>query len=138
MTKKFQPDDLIELLTQFQIQLDKVEKLMNESMRPLICKESPLDEQGIQQALEILERWAELYSYGLSKAPENIYKNGKKWLYEAHKRLAISSAILEKIDIKSEKILAQNRIDKAKYLQKNIARIERIIAPVIEQIKLKS
>ena len=137
MDNEIQPENTNELLVKFHNQLDVVENLMNDSIRPLISRESPLDEQGIRQALETLERWAELYRNGL-KASENVEKNGAEWLYEAHKRLTLTAEVLKKIDIKSEKLATKDRIDKAKYLQRNIVKIEHIIAPVIEHIKIKS
>lgn len=126
-------DDTTDLLGRFQKQLDKVEHLMNASMRPLISQKSPLSDKGVRQALETLERWAELYRNGL-KAAGNISQRGAEWLYEAHQRLGLTAEVLQRLDIKSERLATKTRADKAKYILKNIHKIEHIITPIVDQL----
>ncbi len=123
--------DANNVLTQFQKQLDKVERLVNSSMRPLISQKSPLDAQGTRQALETLERWSELYRHGL-KAAGNVSGCGAEWLYEARQRLDLTASALKTLDMKSERLATKARTDKGKHLLRAINRMERIIIPIAE------
>lgn len=97
-----------DLLLRFQGKLDRVEMLMNASMRSFM---HPLREKESRQALETLERWAELYRHGL-QASGNIPESGEKWLAEAHRRLDLTARALKQLDIKNEAIASDARKQK--------------------------
>lgn len=99
------------LSTRFRKQLDHVEQLMNESVRPLVKEDSSLSEEGRRQALETLERWSELYRHGL-KASGNIPELGEAWLTEAYERLDLTADALRQLDIKNEATATRDREDK--------------------------
>lgn len=93
-----------------------------------------MNDEGVRQALETLERWSELYRHGL-KAAGNISGCGEEWLHEAHQRLDLTASALRKLDVKSEKLATKARTDKAKNLLKAIDQIEDIIIPIAERIR---
>jgi len=122
------------LLTHFHKQMDKVEQLMNASMRPLMRQELLLSEEASRQALETLERWSELYRHGL-QASTLIADRGEEWLHEAHQRLKLTADELRKLDITSEALATEKREDKAKYVQETLDNIANLIIPIADRIK---
>jgi len=127
-------DKASDLLLRFQKQLDKVEELMNASMRPLIHQKSLLSEEAGRQALETLERWSELYRHGL-EASALIAERGEAWLREAYQRLDLTVEELQKLDIRNEALATRERADKASYLLTTIDKIKHLILPIVEQVK---
>lgn len=96
-----------DLHARFRRQLDNVEQLMNASISPFM--QSPiLSEKGKRQALETLERWAELYRLGL-KASGNVPERGEEWLAEAYQRLDLTTAALRQLDEEQEAIATRVR-----------------------------
>lgn len=123
-----------DLLARFQKQADKVEQLMNASMRPLMRQETILSDEARRQASETLERWSELYRNGL-KASEVIAERGEEWLREAHQRLSLTADELRKLDITAEALATQKRGETAKYLQEAIDKIKNLVVPIADQVK---
>jgi hypothetical protein len=103
---KFSSDDLA---IRFRQQLDNVEQLMNASICPFI-EDPSLNGKNGRQALEALERWAELYRHGL-KASGDISERGEEWLKEAHQRLDLTAAAILQLDAKNEAIASRVRED---------------------------
>lgn len=122
------------LMIQFQKQLNKVEQLMNASMRPLMRQDMLLSEEASRQALETLERWSELYRHGL-EASGMIAERGEEWLREAHHRLKLTVEELRKLDTTSEALATEKREEKARYVQKALNNISKLIIPVAERMK---
>ncbi len=122
------------LINRFQKQLNKVEQLMNASMRPLIRQDILLSEEGTRQALITLERWSELYRHGL-KASGQIVERGEKWLEEAYDRLSLTADELRKLDSTNEKVATQKETEKAKYFLETIEQITRLIIPLADEVK---
>lgn len=123
------------LRTNFQKQLDKVEQLVNASMRPLMRQELLLSEEARRQALETLERWSELYRHGL-EASGMIAQRGEEWLHEADQRLKLTVQELRKLDSTSEALATEKREDKARFLQEALDNVTNLIIPISDMVKV--
>ena len=130
-------DDASHLLLRLKKQLNKVEQLMNASMRPLMRQEAFLSEQASRQALETLERWSELYRQGL-EASGKISELGEDWLTEANERLALTVEELRKLDNTNEAMATEKREEKAKYLLDTISTIKNLILPIADKIVISA
>lgn len=84
------------LVMRFGEQLERVERIMNESMRPFLHSPA-MSEEHKNQAIETLERWSEVYRHGI-KATGDITVLGEDWLKEAHQRLDLTAKALQKLD----------------------------------------
>jgi len=128
-------DEAGHLLMRLQKQLNKVEQLMNASMRPLMRQELLLSEQASRQALETLERWSELYRHGL-EASGKISELGRDWLVEANERLGLTVEELRKLDNTNEAMATEERDKKAEYLLETIDNIKNLILPIADKVKI--
>jgi seryl-tRNA(Sec) selenium transferase len=129
-----QTEETSDLLERFRKQADKVEQLMNASMRPLMRQESLLSDEARRQALETLERWSELYRHGL-KASGMIAERGEEWLREAYQRLSLTADELRKLDASAEALATQKRGETSRRLQEAIDKIKNLVMPMAEQVK---
>ncbi len=105
-------------------QLNDVETLGRELKRLLVRHESAIEEEGVREDLEMLERWMESYRRGLAAACK-IADNGTACLSELRERLAQAADDLQRLENeggntapnpaearKTEELLkASNRID---------------------------
>lgn len=123
-----------DLVWRFQKQLNKVEQLMNASMRPLMRQDLILSEEARRQALVTLERWSELYRHGLETSGM-ISERGEKWLNEAYQKLSLAIEELRKLDTTNEVLATQKEVEKAKYFLDTIEQITRLIIPLADEIK---
>lgn len=125
--------DANNLLWRFQKQLNKVEQLMNASMRPLMRQDLPLSEQASRQALETLERWSELYRHGL-EASGMIAERGERWLVEANERLSLTVEELRRLDSTNEAMATEKKEEKAKHFLDAIEKIAHLILPLADEV----
>ena len=133
-----EPDDHIDkkndLLGRFQKQLNKVEQLMNASIRPFLHQEPALGGEVSRQALETLERWSELYRHGL-EASGTIAEHGAEWLRVANQRLSLTVEELQRLDTRNEALATKKRADKARYLLETMGKIKHLIIPIADKVK---
>jgi hypothetical protein len=127
-------DNANDLLLRFRRQMDKVEQLMNASMRPLMRQKSLLSEESGRQALETLERWSQLYRHGL-EASGMIAERGEEWLREAHQRLSLTADELRNLDMTAEALASEKRAETARHAQKTIDKIKSLIVPIADDVK---
>lgn len=128
-----QANEIASLLQRFHKKLNKVEQLMNASMRPLIRQDLYLSEEARSQALVTLERWSELYRHGL-EASVKISERGEKWLLEASERLSLTVDELRKLDITNEAMATQKDAEKAKHFLEIVDKITRLIIPIADEV----
>lgn len=74
----------------FEQQLSEAESLVNELKRILVRHESTLDEEGIREEIEIIERWAESYRRGM-KAASKLSEQGCELLEHVRERLKLAA-----------------------------------------------
>jgi len=113
-------------------QLAEAEELTNVLKRLLVKYESALEQEGIREQVEILERWMESYRRGLSAACK-ISENGPALLTEMKKRLKLAADELQRLEGEGGNPASKEQTTQIEELLKASRRIEQVL-PNIEHI----
>lgn len=115
-----------------QDQLSSVEELTNELKRLLVRHEAALDEEGIRQQVETLERWMESYRRGLAAAAK-VSEHGPCWLNELKNRLQLAADELHRLEAEGGNPPSRDQAAQAEEFLKASRRIDKVL-PAFEQI----
>lgn len=115
-----------------QNQLQEVEELANELKRILVKHEKTLDEEGIRQEVECLERWMESYRRGLAAA-HKISETGTGWLTHLRDKLKMAADEMQRIEGEGGPPASREQAEKNEDLVKAVRRIEKVM-PSIEHM----
>jgi hypothetical protein len=121
-----------ESCTTFTQQLAEAEELTNELKRLLVRYESALEQEGIRQQVETLERWMESYRHGLSAA-RKISENGTSLLTEMRERLKFAADELQRLENEGGNPASKEQTTQVEEFLKITRRIDQVI-PNIEHI----
>ncbi len=123
-------------VTQFEKQLAEVEVIAHEMRHLLVRSEAALENEGIRQDMETLERWIESYRRGLSAA-KKLATSGAEILGNIKNRLKLAVEEQYRLEGESPNAATKNQAAAIEDLVKASRRLERMI-PTIEQMFLIS
>lgn len=107
-------------------ELYQVEELTNELKRLLVRHENTLEEEGIRQEVETLERWMESYRRGLAAAGK-ISGTGKEWLSNVRDHLKLAADEMHRLESEGGNPAGKEQAEKTEELLKAIRRIDKVI-----------
>lgn len=113
-------------------QLAEAEELTNELKRLLVRYESALEQEGIRQQVETLERWMESYRRGLNAA-RKLSENGMPLLTEMRERLKLAADELQRLEGEGGNPATKEQAAQAEEFLKASRRIDQVL-PNIEHI----
>ena len=113
-------------------QLCEAEQLTNELKRLLVKYENALEQDGIREQVETLERWMESYRRGLSAA-RKISEKGTDWLTDLRERLKMAAEELNRLEGEGGNPLDKSQAVQAEEYLRASLRIDRVI-PNMESI----
>lgn len=113
-------------------QLFEAEQLTNDLKRLLVKYENALEQEGIRQQVETLERWMESYRRGLSAA-RKISEKGTTWLTELKDRLKLAAEEINRLEGEGGNPLDKNQAVQAEEYLRASLRIDKVI-PSMENI----
>ena len=113
-------------------QLGEAEALTNELKRLLVRYESTLEQEGIREQVETLERWMESYRRGLSAA-RKISENGTGLFIEMRERLKLAADELQRLEGEGGNPASKEQATQVEEFLKVSRRIEQVL-PNIEHI----
>ena len=119
-------------LSALEQQLQEVEELTFKLKKLLVKNEDTLDQEGIRQQIETLERWTESYRRGL-KAANNISQTGITWLEELRDKLKLSADEILRLEDEGGNPVTQEQSEKADALLKATRSLDKVI-PAMEGI----
>lgn len=109
-----------------------VEGLIRELKQLLVRHESALNEEGIRQEVEILERWVESYRRGLAAA-NKIAKTGIEWLPTLRDRLKMATDEMQRLEGEGGNPASKEQMQKTEDLLNAAKRIDEVL-PTFRQM----
>lgn len=113
-------------------QLCEAEQLTNELKRLLVKYEHALEQEGIREQVETLERWMESYRRGLSAA-RKISEKGTDWLTSLRERLKLAAEELNRLEGEGGNPPDKNQAVQAEEYLRASLKIDKVI-PNMENI----
>ncbi len=107
-------------------QLCDAEQLTNELKRLLVKYENALEQEGIREQVETLERWMESYRRGLSAA-RKISEKGTDWLTDLRERLKMAAEELNRLEGEGGNPLDKSQAVQAEEYLRASLRIDKVI-----------
>jgi len=114
------------------LQLSEAEELTNQLKRLLVRYESALEQEGIRQQVETLERWMESYRRGLAAA-RKITENGASLLTQMRQRLKLAAEELQRLEGEGGNPASKEQAIEAEEFLKASRNIDQVL-PNIEHI----
>jgi len=110
-------------------ELKEVEELTNELKRLLVRHENTLQEEGIREKVEMLERWMESYRRGL-KAANNISETGMDWLASVRDHLKLAAVEIQRLEDEGGNPANKQQAEKTEDLIKAADRLDKVIPDI--------
>lgn len=110
----------------------EAEELTNELKRLLVKYEHALEQEGIREQVETLERWMESYRRGLSAA-RKLSENGAELLTEMQKRLKLAADELQRLEGEGGNPASKEQAQQAEEFLRASVKIDKVL-PNLEQV----